>query len=538
MTSGVRVDELLRDVAPQVLGALAGRMGRFDVAEDAVQEAIAAAAEQWPERGIPDNPRAWLTTVATRRMIAPPADEVAPQAAIAAVHDEAPTAEAADRPQILSLYELLELIGPNPMVTLNHAVALAMGRGPEAGLAMVDTLDDDERLAGHHRLEAVRSHLLEMAGDHAQARVAFRVAARRTTSLAGCAHPGQRQYVWVRSRGGWDFGLRARRGDMAMTGGGGFPASFTINGGPWEGVYNDVRPNADGSYSYYGPAPAGTVKGTGSWGQTYPLPALHFTVGIDGSIHASLDMEGKNAHLHWNGGTTNWDLAALDTAKDSWRQAVETTHVNGVRTALQSAASQLSTGVTPAFVPTMPAASAASAAQRFDLASEDDFPSLTPTVTATPSPSTAPVPEQPTYAETQAEYVAPSSGFEDQQPGDQPWPPSGVVEEGYSLFSTQPEEQLAGSGSAAPEDDLSFLSAGPGAVLNPSSNAPVQAYLDESDETVCTFAVTDGRSLSIDRSLLEGAVAGTVVIPPSNDWITFDWMGATVDLPEAFFTET
>jgi RNA polymerase sigma factor (sigma-70 family) len=105
------------------------------------------------------------------------------QAAIAAVHDEAPSAEATDWPQILALYELLAAVAPNPMVTLNHAVAVAMVRGPRAGLDLLATLDGDERLAGHHRLDAVRGHLLEMAGDTAAARDRYRAAARRTTSL-------------------------------------------------------------------------------------------------------------------------------------------------------------------------------------------------------------------------------------------------------------------------------------------------------------------------------------------------------------------
>jgi RNA polymerase sigma factor (sigma-70 family) len=105
------------------------------------------------------------------------------QAAIAAIHDEAPRAEDTDWPQILSLYRLLEQISPNPMITLNHAVAAAMVSGPESGLRMLDALDDDERIARHHRLEAVRGHLLEMAGDIEGARAAYRLAARRTTSL-------------------------------------------------------------------------------------------------------------------------------------------------------------------------------------------------------------------------------------------------------------------------------------------------------------------------------------------------------------------
>jgi predicted RNA polymerase sigma factor len=105
------------------------------------------------------------------------------QAAIAAVHDEAPTAQETDWRQILALYELLARVAPNPMVTLNHAVAVAMVDGPRAGLELLATLDADDRLADHHRLEAVRAHLLEMAGDRAAARVGYRAAARGTTSL-------------------------------------------------------------------------------------------------------------------------------------------------------------------------------------------------------------------------------------------------------------------------------------------------------------------------------------------------------------------
>jgi RNA polymerase sigma factor (sigma-70 family) len=105
------------------------------------------------------------------------------QAAIAAIHDEAPRADDADWPQILALYEVLERLSPNPMVTLNRAVAVAMVHGPRAGLDLLETLDDDDRVAAHHRLEVVRGHLLEMAGDHAAAITSYRTAARRTTSL-------------------------------------------------------------------------------------------------------------------------------------------------------------------------------------------------------------------------------------------------------------------------------------------------------------------------------------------------------------------
>jgi RNA polymerase sigma factor (sigma-70 family) len=104
------------------------------------------------------------------------------QAAIAAVHDEAPSAEATDWPQILALYALLERVAPNPMATLNRAVALAMVQGPAAGLAVLDTLSSDDRIAASHHLLSVRAHLLEMAGDHDAARAGYREAARRTTS--------------------------------------------------------------------------------------------------------------------------------------------------------------------------------------------------------------------------------------------------------------------------------------------------------------------------------------------------------------------
>jgi RNA polymerase sigma factor (sigma-70 family) len=399
MSGANRVEEVLRELAPQVLGALVRRHGQFDLCEDAVQEALLAAAVQWPETGVPEHPRGWLITVAARRLTdqvrresarrrreatvaaRSPADElVAPgpdtdlpaahddtltllflcchpalspasqvaltlravgglttaqiaraflvpeatmaqrisrakqtikaagarfalpppteraerlrvvlqvlylifnegyaassgpdlqradltteairlarelrrllpddgevagllalllltdarrpartrpdgslvplaeqdrsrwdaaaiaegvalvtgtlarapigpyqlQAAIAAVHDEAARAEDTDWPQILVLYELLEQVAPGPVVTLNHAVAMAMVRGPRAGLELLATLDGDDRLAGHHRLDAVRAHLLELAGDTAAAGAHYRAAARATTSL-------------------------------------------------------------------------------------------------------------------------------------------------------------------------------------------------------------------------------------------------------------------------------------------------------------------------------------------------------------------
>ena len=387
------LEDLLRDLAPQVLGALVRRYGHFDTCEDAVQEALLAASQQWPDAGTPDNPRAWLITVASRRLtdllrseqarrqredrvaawalpepsgersantddslillflcchpslspasqialtlravgglttaeiaraflvpestmtrritrakqaitasgipfalptaaerpdrlaavlhvlyliftegyaatagpnlyrselsaeairlarmvrrILPDDGEVAGllalmlltdarrpartdasgelilmaeqdrslwlrdlidegvalvsealprgpagpyqlQAAIAAVHDEAPTAEQTDWPQIATLYEVLMRLSDNPMVALNHAVAVAMAQDPKAGLELLDGLRADSRIAGDHRFHSVEAHLLEMSGEVAAARAAYELAASKAQSL-------------------------------------------------------------------------------------------------------------------------------------------------------------------------------------------------------------------------------------------------------------------------------------------------------------------------------------------------------------------
>jgi RNA polymerase sigma factor (sigma-70 family) len=386
---GTAVEEPLRELAPQVLGAVVRRYGHFDAAEDAVQEALLAAALQWPTEGVPDDPKAWLIRVASRRLIdqlrsersrrdrevadalrtpdpppatdgddslvllflcchpalavpaqvaltlravgglttgeiahaflvpestmgqrisrakqrirssglsfaMPPAAERAArldavlqvlylifnegytstsgpdlarvelsaeairlarmlhrslpadgevagllalmlltdarrpartgpdgelipleqqdrsrwdaaaiaegvalvteglsrtrpgpyqlQAAIAAVHDEAPSTEDTDWKQVVALYTLLESMTDNPMVRLNRAVAVAMVDGPTAGLAALAALDSDPRVAAHHRLDAVRAHLYELAGDRDAAMTHYRRAAERTTS--------------------------------------------------------------------------------------------------------------------------------------------------------------------------------------------------------------------------------------------------------------------------------------------------------------------------------------------------------------------
>jgi RNA polymerase sigma factor (sigma-70 family) len=104
------------------------------------------------------------------------------QAAVAALHDEAPRAEDTDWGQIRALYGLLRRISDNPMVALNHAIAAAMTDGPGAGLDLLTALDADPRLAGHYRLDAVRGHLYERAGDQARALAHYRAAAERTAS--------------------------------------------------------------------------------------------------------------------------------------------------------------------------------------------------------------------------------------------------------------------------------------------------------------------------------------------------------------------
>ncbi|MFD7829822.1 RNA polymerase sigma factor [Kitasatospora sp. NPDC059803] len=115
------------------------------------------------------------------------------QAAIAATHADAATAEETDWPQVHALYLILERIAPNPMVTLNRAIALAETDGPAAGLALLSALDGDGRMAGHHRLLSVRAHLLEKAGDPAGAHEHYRRAAKATASLS------ERRYLEARA---------------------------------------------------------------------------------------------------------------------------------------------------------------------------------------------------------------------------------------------------------------------------------------------------------------------------------------------------
>jgi RNA polymerase sigma factor (sigma-70 family) len=115
------------------------------------------------------------------------------QAAIAALHDEAPSSEQTDWGQIVALYEVLLTLSDNPVVALNHVVAVAMASGPVDGLALLDTLTDDERLAGSHRLPAVRAHLSELVGDDAAACRYYLAAAEKATS------PTESRYLYGRA---------------------------------------------------------------------------------------------------------------------------------------------------------------------------------------------------------------------------------------------------------------------------------------------------------------------------------------------------
>ncbi len=153
--------------------------------------ALVALADQdrgrWDARQIAEG-----VALLTRTLGRAPVGQYQLQAAIAAVHDESPDAEGTDWPQILALYSALEHVAPGPVVTLNRAVAVAMVHGPRSGLALLGTLDDDQRLAHTHRVDAVRGHLLELAGEPEVARRAYLRAAGRTASIAEQRHLGLR----------------------------------------------------------------------------------------------------------------------------------------------------------------------------------------------------------------------------------------------------------------------------------------------------------------------------------------------------------
>jgi RNA polymerase sigma factor (sigma-70 family) len=183
----IRLTRLLRHLTPDE-GEVAGLLALMlltdarRAARTGPDGSIVPLAEQrrelWDAAGIAEGQALLTATLGTV-----PVGPYQLQAAIAAVHDEAPTAEQTDWPQILALYEVLAQVAPGPVVTLSRAVALAMVHGPKAGLALLGTLEADDRMTHTHRLEAVRAHLLERAGDAAAARVAYLRAARMTASV-------------------------------------------------------------------------------------------------------------------------------------------------------------------------------------------------------------------------------------------------------------------------------------------------------------------------------------------------------------------
>ena len=123
------------------------------------------------------------TALVTEALATAPIGPYQLQAAVAALHDEAARAEDTDWPQVLVLYDHLRALAPSPMVTLNRVVAVAMVHGPEAGLRELDEAATEPGLAGHHRVHAVRAHLLDLSGDRAAARAEYGAAARRTLSV-------------------------------------------------------------------------------------------------------------------------------------------------------------------------------------------------------------------------------------------------------------------------------------------------------------------------------------------------------------------
>ncbi|MEU6040276.1 DUF6596 domain-containing protein [Actinomadura sp. NPDC047616] len=184
----IRLARMLRRLLPddgEVAGLLALTLltdARRAARTDADGELVPLAEQ---DRGLWDRDAvAEGTALITEALSRCPLGPYQLQAAIAAVHAEAGRAEDTDWPQILGLYDLLQTIAPGPMVALNHAVAVAMAHGPGAGLDRLKALEEDGRLSRHHRLHAVRAHLLEMAGDADGARACYRTAARLTTSLA------------------------------------------------------------------------------------------------------------------------------------------------------------------------------------------------------------------------------------------------------------------------------------------------------------------------------------------------------------------
>jgi RNA polymerase sigma factor (sigma-70 family) len=186
-TEAIRLARMVHDLTPEE-GEVAGLLALMLLTEARRSARTSADGSLVP---LPEQRRdLWNSSqieegvaLVTRTLGKGPVGPYQLQAAIAAVHDEAASSEETDWPQILALYEVLERVSPSPIVTLNRAVAVAMVNGPRAGLALLGSLDEDARMAQTHRLDAVRGHLLELAGDEAGARESYQRAARMTASV-------------------------------------------------------------------------------------------------------------------------------------------------------------------------------------------------------------------------------------------------------------------------------------------------------------------------------------------------------------------
>jgi RNA polymerase sigma factor (sigma-70 family) len=186
-TEAIRLIRQVRDRLPED-GEVAGLLALMLLtdarrpARTGPEGALVPLAEQdrrrWDAQAIAEG-----VTLITEMLARAPIGPYQLQAAIAAVHDEAASVEDTDWQQIVGLYELLHHIAPGPMVTLNHIVAVAMVDGPHAGLKQLAAAEADPALTGHHRVDAVRAHLLDIAGDREAARAYYRLAARRTLSI-------------------------------------------------------------------------------------------------------------------------------------------------------------------------------------------------------------------------------------------------------------------------------------------------------------------------------------------------------------------
>ena len=186
-TEAIRLTRQLRERLPED-GEVAGLLALLlltdarRVARTGPDGALILLSEQdrrrWDSAAIAEGIRLITETLAVA-----PIGPYQLQAAIAAVHDEAASSQDTDWKQILGLYDLLGVLAPGPMVALNRIVAVAMVHGPQAGLQQLGAAEAEPALGGHHRVDAVRAHLLELAGDHGSARAAYELAARRTLSV-------------------------------------------------------------------------------------------------------------------------------------------------------------------------------------------------------------------------------------------------------------------------------------------------------------------------------------------------------------------